>query len=254
MFDALRIAPSILSADFMNMERDIRRIEQAGASLIHVDVMDGHFVPNLTMGVPVVAQLKRLALLPLDVHLMIDNPLEQLPWFLDAGADGVTVHLEALQNPDEVHRALALIHEAGAAAALAIKPDTPVSRLAPYLSELDMVLIMSVYPGFSGQSYIEGSEARVAEVVQLARAAQVSPLIELDGGMSPTTVGRVCAAGADVIVAGNAVFAAPDPGVAIAELKAAAEVGRKVDAEAGLTARDALDRTDPATRNNGEAD
>lgn len=227
MFEPVRIAPSILSADFMNMERDIRMIEEGGAGFVHVDVMDGHFVPNLTLGVPFVKQLKAIASIPLDVHLMIDNPLEQLPWFLDAGADIVTVHLEALdEKAGEVEAAIDLIREAGAKPALSIKPDTPVQALAPYIEHVDMVLVMSVYPGFSGQSYIEGSDKRVAEVVRMARAAACSPLIQVDGGMGEKTAGLVSACGADVLVAGNAVFKAPDPQAAIGDLAALAMQAR----------------------------
>ncbi|MEG0376788.1 MAG: ribulose-phosphate 3-epimerase [Raoultibacter sp.] len=222
MFETVQIAPSILSADFMNMESDIALIEEAGAGYVHVDVMDGHFVPNLTLGVPFVKQLKRIATIPLDVHLMISNPLEQLPWFLGAGADIVTVHVEALDaSKGEIEQAIELIREANAKPALSIKPDTPTSVLEPYIADVAMVLIMSVYPGFSGQSYIEGSDERVAEVVRMAKRVGASPLIEVDGGMGEATIGRVCACGADVIVAGNAVFGAADPAQAIALLKQA---------------------------------
>lgn len=223
MFEPVKIAPSILSADFMNMGADVGMIERGGAGFVHVDVMDGHFVPNLTLGVPFVKQLKRIASIPLDVHLMISNPLEQLPWFLEAGADIATVHLEALDAASgEVERALGMIRAAGAKAALSIKPDTPVAALAPYIASLDMVLVMSVYPGFSGQSYIEGSDARVAEVAALAEEAGVSPLIEVDGGIGAQTAGLVAARGADVLVAGNAVFGAADPAAAIADIARAA--------------------------------
>ena len=219
MFEKVKIAPSILSADFMNMERDIRMLEEAGASYVHVDVMDGHFVPNLTLGVPFVAQLKKITHLPLDVHLMIDNPLYQLPWFIEAGSDLITVHLEALnESAGEVEQALDMISSAGIKAALSIKPDMQTERLQPYITSVDMVLIMSVYPGFSGQSYIEGSENRVAEVVSYARAEKVSPLIQVDGGIGVDTVAKVCAAGADVLVAGNAVFGAASPRKAIEDI------------------------------------
>ena len=159
---------------------------------------------------------------------MISNPLVQLPWFLDAGADIVTVHLEALDEVEgEVGQAIGMIKAAGAKAALSIKPDTPVARIAPHIGSLDMVLVMSVYPGFSGQSYIEGSDARVAEVVALAEEAGTNPLIEVDGGMGVKTAGLVASCGADVLVAGNAVFGASDPAVAIAEITAAAEAARR---------------------------
>ena len=220
MFEPVKIAPSILSADFMHLGRDIELIEKAGAGYVHVDVMDGHFVPNLTMGVPVVKQLKKATSLPLDVHLMIANPLEQLPWFLDAGADSVTVHAEALDAD------VAAIHAAGAKAAVSVKPRTAVGALAPVLADLDMVLVMSVEPGFSGQSYIEGSEAKVTRITEMARAVGASPLIQVDGGIGEVTAPIVAAAGADVLVCGNAVFAAEDPAAALAAVQAAAEEAR----------------------------
>lgn len=219
MFQPVAIAPSILSADFMNLGRDIALIEEAGAGYVHVDVMDGHFVPNLTIGVPHVKQLHGLASIPLDVHLMVSNPLEELPWFIQAGADILTVHAECLQG-QWLNRAVHLIHEGGAKACVACKPHTPLSVLQPVLAELDMVLIMSVEPGFSGQSYIEGSEQRVAEAVAMARAVgNEGLLIEVDGGIGPRTVGRVCAAGADVVVCGNAVFGADDPAAALGAIE-----------------------------------
>ncbi len=224
MFDSIKIAPSILSADFMNLEDDIRMIEEGGASFVHVDVMDGHFVPNLTIGVPHVQQLSRITDLPLDVHLMIDNPLEQLPWFIQAGADIITVHAESLKG-QWLDRAIDLIHSEGAKAAVALKPNTPADVLYPYLKSLDMVLVMSVEPGFSGQSFIKGSERKVAEVVKLARKVNnESLLIEVDGGLSADNVSLVTAQGADVIVCGNAVFAASDPVGAMREIKKAGSV------------------------------
>ena len=229
MFQSVKIAPSILSADFMNLERDIAMIERAGAGYVHVDVIDGHFAPNMTIGVPHVKQLKRITNLPLDVHLMISNPLVQLPWFLDAGADVLTVHAEALEG-QWIDSAVSLIHGAGAKACVALKPNTPVEALATVIGGLDMVLIMSVEPGFSGQGYIEGSEDKIAKVVAMAReAGNEGMLIEVDGGIGPTTVARVCGAGADVIVCGNAVFAAQDPASALAEIQA---LGNKARLEA----------------------
>ena len=225
MFEPVKIAPSILSADFMHLGRDIELIERAGAGYVHVDVMDGHFVPNLTMGVPVVKQLKKATDLPLDVHLMISNPLTQLSWFLDAGADIITVHAEAL-DADGLARAIAAIHAAGAKAAVALKPRTAPGVLAPVIADVDMVLVMSVEPGFSGQSYIEGSDAKVARVVQMARTVGTSPLIQVDGGMGVGTAPLVAAAGADVLVCGNAVFAADDPAAALAAVQVAADEAR----------------------------
>ena len=228
MFTQPRIAPSILSADFMNMERDIRVIEEGGAGFVHVDVMDGHFVPNLTLGVPFAKQLKRITDLPLDVHLMISNPLNQLPWFLEHEPAIVSVHAEALDEPTgEFDRAIDMIHEAGAKACLALKPDMRASVVEPYINKLDMVLVMSVYPGFSGQKYIEGTEKKVARVVEIARAAQASPLIEVDGGLGANDATRaVAAAGADVFGAGNAVFGAVDRAAAIAAMVQTADEAR----------------------------
>ena len=220
VFQPVTIAPSILSADFMNLQRDIEAIQAGGAGYVHVDVMDGHFVPNLTMGVP--------------VHLMISNPLEQLPWFLEAGADIVTVHAEAAAGY-QLERAVEMIHAAGAKAAASVKPHTPVEVLAPVMAQLDMVLIMSVEPGFSGQSYIEGSERKVARTVELARAVGAAPLIEVDGGIGVKTAPLVAAAGADVLVCGSAVCGADDPAAAIAQVTQAAEAARA----AALTSKEA---------------
>ncbi len=225
MFEPIKIAPSILSADFMDLGAEIARIEEAGAGYVHVDVMDGHFVPNLSIGVPLLKQLVPATSLPCDVHLMIDNPLRELPWFLDCGAALYTIHREAVSD-DEARQVIAMIHEAGALAALSVKPKTPVHSLEPVLEELDMVLVMSVEPGFSGQSYIEGSEDRVAELAQLCRKHGASPLIEVDGGIGEKTAARVAAAGADVLVCGNAFFKAEDPAFALKGIAAIADKAR----------------------------
>lgn len=221
----IKIAPSLLAADFRKVGAEIERMAAAGADYLHFDVMDGHFVPNLTMGVPVVKQLKKITDMPLDVHLMISNPLEQLPWFLEAGADIVTVHAEAAAGY-QLERAVEMIHAAGAKAAASVKPHTPVEVLAPVMAQLDMVLIMSVEPGFSGQSYIEGSERKVARTVELARAVGAAPLIEVDGGIGVKTAPLVAAAGADVLVCGSAVCGADDSAAAIAQVTQAAEAAR----------------------------
>lgn len=227
MFEQPRIAPSILSADFLHLQDQIELIEEAGAGFIHVDVMDGHFVPNLTIGVPIVKQLAKIARIPLDVHLMIENPLCELPWFLDAGANMVTMHIEAFSNEDEAHKALELAHDAGVSAALSVKPKTPVSALVPYIEEIDMALIMSVEPGFSGQSYIAGSEDKVAQFVKEARHSSVSPLIQIDGGIGLSTVALSARAGADVFVCGNAVYGALDPALALREIENAAKCAQR---------------------------
>ena len=226
MFGDIKISPSILSADFMNFERDIRMLERGGTDFIHVDVMDGHFVPNLTLGVPFVSQLKKITDIPLDVHLMISNPLEQLDWYLKAGADWVSAHMEALHGEGEVREFIQRTREAGVHPALTLKHDYPVEELEPYIAEVDMVLVMSVFPGFSGQSYIEGSEDRVGKVAEMAKRLNPDLLIEVDGGISAgRTAGLVCAQGADVLVAGSGVFKAEDPEAAIGILRnAGAEV------------------------------
>lgn len=210
----------------MDLSRDVAMMEQAGAQWAHIDVMDGHFVPNLTFGVPLVKQLARITDLPLDVHLMISNPLTQIPWFVEAGATSVTVHVEAC-GPGELEQAVAMLHDAGVMAAAAIKPKTPVSALAPVLADLDMVLVMSVEPGFSGQSYIASSEVKVAHVVEMAREAGASPLIHVDGGIGVETAALVAAHGADVLVCGNAVFAATDPAAAISAIESAGDGARR---------------------------
>ena len=225
MYEPIRIAPSILSANFMDLAADIALIERAGAGFVHVDVMDGHFVPNLSMGVPVVKQLASVTSLPLDVHLMVSNPLVQIPWFAQAGADSLTVHAEVLYGDDLV-RAVDLIHESGCKAAVSLKPKTPTAVLEPVIGKLDMVLVMSVEPGFSGQSFIDGSEVRVAEVAAMARAAGAAPLIQVDGGIGLGTAARVAAAGADVLVCGNAVFAADDVAGAVRDIGDVAEQAR----------------------------
>lgn len=225
MFEPVKIAPSILSANFMDLQTDIARIEQASAGYVHVDVMDGHFVPNLSMGVPLVKQLKKTTRLPLDVHLMVSNPLDQIPWFAEAGADSLTVHAEVLYG-DALAAAIDAVHAAGCKAAVSLKPKTPVETLRPVIDKLDMVLIMSVEPGFSGQSYIGGSDGRVAQTVALARETGSSPLIQVDGGIGEATAPLVAAAGADVLVCGNAVFAASDPAAALVAVENAAEKAR----------------------------
>ena len=225
MFTPVRIAPSILSADFMRLGDQIRLIEDGGAGFIHVDVMDGHFVPNITIGVPHVKQLKAMARIPLDVHLMIANPLTQVPWFLAAGADMVTVHAETLE-PDQMAEMATMIHDGGAQAGISVKPNTPISLIKSVIGLYDMVLVMSVEPGFSGQSYIEGTDAKVAEVARIAAQCNPDLLIEVDGGMDTSTVGFVCAQGADVIVCGNAVFKAADPVAAIHDVKAEGDAAR----------------------------
>ena len=212
MFTDIQIAPSILSADFANLERDVRMVSEAGADWIHVDVMDGHFVPNLTIGPAHVKMLKRVTDVPLDVHLMIDNPEVQVPWYIEAGADSVTVHVETCDNAVSMLRS---IRDAGAKAGISLNPETDPTQLAGLLDLVDMVLVMSVHPGFGGQSFIESSPAKIAAIVEMCKAEGAAPLIEVDGGIGVGTAPLVSAVGADVLVAGSAIFCADDPAVAL---------------------------------------
>lgn len=214
------MAPSILSADFACLGEAIRTVESAGADYIHVDVMDGHFVPNLTIGPPVVKALKSATSVPLDVHLMIDNADTTIEWYLEAGADAVTVHVEACRH---LHRVVRTIRDAGGAPGVSLNPGTPIGLIGDVLGELDLVLIMSVNPGFGGQSFIENSVRKVAELVEFCEAEGVSPLIMVDGGITTETVGPCVAAGARCFVAGNAVFGTQDPGAAMNAIRAAGE-------------------------------
>lgn len=212
MFTDIQIAPSILSADFANLERDVRMISAAGADWIHVDVMDGHFVPNLTIGPAHVKMLKRVTDVPLDVHLMIDNPEVQVPWYIEAGADSVTVHVEVC---DDAASMLRTIRDAGVKVGISLNPETDVSALEGLLGLVDLVLVMSVHPGFGGQSFIESSPAKIAAIVEMCKAEGAAPLIEVDGGIGVATAPLVRAAGADVLVAGSAIFCADDPAAAL---------------------------------------
>ena len=212
MFTDIQIAPSILSADFANLDRDVRMVSEAGADWIHVDVMDGHFVPNLTIGPAHVKMLKRVTDVPLDVHLMIDNPEVQVPWYIDAGADSVTVHVEAC---DDAATMLRMIGDAGVKVGISLNPETDASALEGLLGLVDMVLVMSVHPGFGGQSFIESSPAKIAAIVEMCKAEGAAPLIEVDGGIGVGTAPLVSAVGADVLVAGSAIFCADDPAVAL---------------------------------------
>ena len=202
------VAPSMLSADFGHLDRDTRMIDRSAAEWVHIDVMDGVFVPNISFGFPVLKAIRRATTKFLDVHLMIVEPEKYVERFVEAGADLVTFHLEATADPAEC---IARIRRAGAKVGLSIKPATPVEALRRWLSEVDLVLIMSVEPGFGGQSFIEGSIARIRELRTLARELGLGTIIEVDGGISAANARAVYDAGAEVLVAGSAVFKASDP-------------------------------------------
>jgi ribulose-phosphate 3-epimerase len=221
MSDQVTIAPSILSADFTRLAEAIELIERGGADFIHVDVMDGHFVPNLTIGPPVIAALKKIASKPLDVHLMIDNVDDTIGWYLDTGADMITVHVEGTWH---LHRVIQRIRTFGASPGVVLNPATPVSALRDVLGDVDMVLLMSVNPGFGGQAFIPRVIDKTREVVRLCEELGLAvPTIQIDGGINAETIVPCVAAGARCFVAGNAVFGAPDPIAAIAEIRAAGE-------------------------------
>ena len=216
---SVQIAPSILSADFAALGAAVAAAERGGADLIHVDVMDGHFVPNITIGVPVVTSLRRIAKVPLDVHLMIEDPDRYIDAFAEAGAAMISVHVEALRH---LHRTIQAIKRLGVKAGVAINPATPIVMLDDVAADLDYVVVMSVNPGFGGQTFIPRSESKVREVrALLDRAGNAAP-VEIDGGVDQSNVAQVVSAGARIIVAGSAVFNTPDPERAVRELKAAA--------------------------------
>jgi ribulose-phosphate 3-epimerase len=216
---SVRIAPSILSADFAHLAREIAAAEAGGADLIHVDVMDGHFVPNITIGPPVVRAVKRVARRPLDVHLMIEDPDRYLEAFVEAGASMLSVHVEVLPH---LHRTLQAIKRLGIQAGAVLNPSTPVSALEEVAGDVDFVLVMSVNPGFGGQRFIPGSVDKIRRVrALLDRAGSTAP-IEVDGGVDLETAPDVVRAGATILVAGNAVFSQGNPEAAVRALREAA--------------------------------
>ncbi|WP_072370863.1 ribulose-phosphate 3-epimerase [Thermophilibacter mediterraneus] len=218
--EEILVAPSVLSADFTRLADELGDV--SSADLVHFDVMDGHFVPNLTFGLDVLRAVKSATDLPVDVHLMISNPDEMVEKYLDAGADVVSFHYEATAH---AHRLVSLIRDRGARASVAINPATPVCLLEPILEDLDMVLVMTVNPGFGGQSFIESSPRKVRRLRRMCDEHGVHPLIEVDGGISSATAAAVTSAGARVLVAGSAVFGTADRAAAIADIRRAGLAG-----------------------------
>ena len=214
----VKIAPSILAADFTRLGEEIAKVEAAGADMLHVDVMDGHFVPNLTIGPPVVKAIKAVTNLPLDVHLMVEQPDGLLPDFIDAGSDNLTVHVEACRH---LHRTVQSIKDAGVRASVVLNPATSLHALDEILPDVHMVLLMSVNPGFGGQRFLPSTLDKIRQLRAQITERQLSVSIEVDGGVKADNAAEICAAGADVLVAGTAIFGHADYEAAIRSLRAA---------------------------------
>lgn len=212
------IAPSILSADFGRLAEAVQTVEAAGADWIHVDIMDGHFVPNLTIGPPVVEAIRKATTLPLDVHLMMTNPDAFIPEFAEAGATILTVHVEACPH---LHRTLQVIKEHGVKAGVSLNPGTSASSLDQIVGEVDLVLVMSVSPGFGGQKFIPFSLEKIRRVKNMIRESRSSAYLEVDGGVKEDNAGSILKAGADVLVSGSAIFGSPDMSATITHLRSA---------------------------------
>ena len=214
----MKISPSILSCDFSRMGEEFARMEKCGADWLHIDVMDGHFVPNLTLGAPIVKALRPYASIPFDVHLMISNPLQYVPDFLKAGADILTFHIE---SDSPVEETIELVRAGGSVPALSLKPKTPAEAVFPYLDRLGMVLVMTVEPGFGGQKFMPAAVEKIAAIRAEAQRRGLSTDIEVDGGIDAATAPLCAVAGANVLVAGSAVFGAKDPAAAMSAIRAA---------------------------------
>jgi ribulose-phosphate 3-epimerase len=212
----VKIAPSILAADFVHLADEIARVETAGADLLHVDVMDGHFVPNLTIGPPVISAIAAVTRLPLDVHLMVEQPDALLPAFIEAGSAYLSVHVEACRH---LHRTIQTIKDAGVRASVVLNPATPVHVLEEILPEVDMVLLMSVNPGFGGQQFLPATLGKIRTLKHYIESRHVRVAIEVDGGVKPDNARHIREAGADILVAGTAIFGQPDYAQAIHALK-----------------------------------
>ncbi|MBD8068343.1 ribulose-phosphate 3-epimerase [Bacillus sp. PS06] len=212
----VKIAPSILSADFSKLGEEIKDVERSGADLIHVDVMDGHFVPNITIGPLIVEAIRPVTKLPLDVHLMIEEPDRYIPEFAKAGADYITVHVEACRH---LHRTIHLIHSFGVKAGVVLNPATPIETIKHIIDEVDMVLFMTVNPGFGGQSFIHGVLPKIEELAQIIKEKGLNVEIEVDGGVNEQTAKLCIEAGATVLVAGSAIYNEVDRELAISKIR-----------------------------------
>ena len=215
----IKISPSILSSDYSILGDELKRMQDCGADMLHIDVMDGHFVPNITLGAPIVKCIRKCSDLPFDVHLMISDPYKYVPDFVKAGSDIITFHVEA---DSDVEKTVDLINSLGAKAGLSVKPKTPVEEVFPYLDKLAMVLVMTVEPGFGGQSFMEDMMPKVSAVRAEIERRGLDVDVQVDGGINATTVVTAARAGANVFVAGNAIFSSDDAAATIADFKAKA--------------------------------
>jgi len=218
MTNTIKIAPSILSADFSRLGDEIIKIEQAGADWIHIDIMDGHFVPNLTFGPPVVASIRKMSKLPFDVHLMVTNPQDLIEPFAAAGADIITVHAETAPH---LHRLLQTIKAQGKKAGVSVNPSTPLTAVEEVLADVDMVLLMSVNPGFGGQQFIPSTIHKISRLKDMLATRKLSVDIQVDGGINTVTAPQAIAAGANILVAGSSVYGAADTAQAIKSIRGA---------------------------------
>lgn len=217
----IKISPSILSSDYGNLSSELKRMEACGADMLHIDVMDGHFVPNITLGAPIVKCIRKSSTLPFDVHLMISDPYKYIPDFVKAGSDIITFHAEA---DSDIEKTIDLILASGKKAGLSVKPKTPVEAVYPYLDKLSMVLVMTVEPGFGGQSFMEDMMPKVSAVRSEIDRRGLDVDIQVDGGINKDTISIAAKAGANVFVSGNAIFSSDDAEKTIADFKARASV------------------------------
>lgn len=204
------VSPSLLSANFASLEEDIKKVEEAGADWLHFDVMDGHFVPNISFGLPVLKAISKKHNMVNDVHLMISNPTKYAKKFIEAGADYLTFHYESLQNDEEIYKLIDIIHDNGAKVGISIKPNTPPNVLYPFLNRIDLVLVMSVEPGFGGQSFMDNALGKIFVLKEFIEKNKLKCLVEVDGGVDGTTGPKCTFAGADVLVAGSYIFGKED--------------------------------------------